>query len=339
MTDERVPARPEPAGPDAPPLRTGWRQARMEHVPDRAEIAALVQAVVPRARVLDVEPLSGGLSNINLRVDLDRPPARLLLRLYQRDPLQAGKECALATPLRAHGVPVAQPLHLAAPDGSGTRVALFEWIEGQRLDRLAARLDPPALHRVAVGVGGALAATHAIRFATLGFLDAGLQVEHAIALDGPALLGFLDERLLRQGGAGHLGEALAAEVIAHATREAGRLAEWSSLPCLVHADCNPSNLLVGPGGALAALLDWEFALSAIPAIDFATLLRPGMADRPEFTAGLAEGYRAGGGWLPPDWEAIARLADLFAWADMLSRPDADLAMARDAARVMRRLLA
>jgi len=321
--------------------------------PTLAEVAALVAPALPEARVAAVAPLSGGLSNTNLLVTLDRAPHRVVRRGAPRDPAQAGKEAALPALLLARGVPAARVLHATAHSRvTGGPVTVCEWIDGDRLDHLASRVpgagtggagsrSAAALRGLGAAVGRALAGVHAIRTARPGFLDATLAVAHPIDLDAAALLAFLDERLLHGEGLARLGRAFASAVVEHARRHAARLAEWAAPCCLVHGDCNPSNLLLrarGSGWAVAAMLDWEFALSAVPALDFATLLRPGVADRPGFRAGLAQGYRDGGGVLPRDWEMIAGIADLFAWADMLSRPGRDPAVTRDATRVMRRLL-
>lgn len=333
-----------PAGvpPAAPALRTGWARPAAELVPTPEAVATLVRRAVAGAKVQDVAVLPGGLSNTSLRVELDRPPFRVFVRLYQRDPGQAGKEAAIALRLAESGVRVARVLAVAEVGAMDTPAAVFEWVEGERLDLLASELDGAALGRVGAAVGFALCRVHSIRFDRLGFLDDALGVVHPVAFDAPALLDFLDERLRRRGGAGRLGEALAEAVLATASRQATRLGDWPASPCLVHADCNASNVLVHRDAAgcleLAALLDWEFALSAIPAMDFATLLRPGVADLPGFSAGLERGYRDAGGWLPQGWQQIAQVADLFAWADMLSRPEADAALDRDARRVMRRLV-
>ncbi len=85
---------------------------------------------------------------------------------------------------------------------------------------------------------------------------------------------------------------------------------------------------------VAAVLDWEFALSATPAFDFANLLRPPLGMRAGFAAALARGYRRAGGVLPADWQRIAQVADLFAWADLLGRRPFDAALAADARRVI-----
>jgi len=85
----------------------------------------------------------------------------------------------------------------------------------------------------------------------------------------------------------------------------------------------------------SAVLDWEFAFSGSPAVDFGNLLRPPLGQGREFTAALAAAYLEAGGWLPPDWQAIARLADLYAWVDFLSRPAASPALVEDARRMIR----
>ncbi|MGI4975646.1 MAG: phosphotransferase family protein [Janthinobacterium lividum] len=328
---------------DDPPLRSGWQRAAPELTPTLAEVAALLAPALPRARVVAATSLSGGLSNTNLCVTLDRPPHRVLLRLAQYAAPSAAREAAFPALLRPRGVPIPRVLH-ATPENpiTGGPATVCEWIDADRLDLLAAaRHDASALYAIATAVGTALATVHAIYLPHLGFLGDGLDVAHAIDLDAPALLAFLDERLLHGEGLHRLGSDLAAATLAWARRHAARLGDWPSPPCLAHGDCNPSNILLrrhGPGWAVAALLDWEFALSGLPALDFATLLRPGLADRPGFTDGLAQGYRDAGGTLPDNWKTIARIADLFAWGDMLSRPGRDPAVTRDATRVIRRLL-
>ncbi len=326
-----------------PPLRSGWQRAAPELTPTLAGVAALLAPALPHARVVAATHLSGGLSNTNLRVTLDRPPHHVLLRLAQHAAPAAAREAALPALLRPRGVPIPRVLY-ATPETSltGGPAIVCEWIDADRLDLLSAAPDGvPALHAIAAAVGTALAAVHAIHLPCLGFLGDGLDVAHAIDLDAPALLAFLDERLLHGEGLHRLGPELAAATLAWARRHAARLGDWPSAPCLAHGDCNPSNILLrrhGQGWVVAALLDWEFALSGLPALDFATLLRPGIADRPGFADGLAQGYRDAGGSLPDDWKAVARIADLFAWGDMLSRPGRDPAVTRDATRVIRRLL-
>ncbi len=283
--------------------------------------------------VTAVRPVAGGLVNTNLRVALDRPPWTVLLRIVTRDPPQSAKEAALAR-LLAGRVPIARVLHAAeANPVTGTPYAVLEWIEGARLDRAAAAASPGAPRGLGGAVGAALAAIHAFRFARHGFLADDLRVAAAIDLDGAALVGFLRECLVEGPGGARLGAALTGRVLAFAAREGGRLRAWLAPPCLVHGDFNPTNILVRDG-RVAAVLDWEFALSATPAFDFGNLLRPPLGTDAAFVAGLARGYRDAGGTLPEDWRRIASIADLFAWADLLGRRPADAGLAADARRVI-----
>ena len=67
-------------------MKAHWSRAQPALDLDPAAAAQLLAPVVPRAKVERVRPLSGGLANSNLRVDIAGQDAPLVLRLYQRDP-------------------------------------------------------------------------------------------------------------------------------------------------------------------------------------------------------------------------------------------------------------
>jgi aminoglycoside phosphotransferase (APT) family kinase protein len=314
-------------------MREGWvRHAEPVSV-SAEQAAALLRPVLGEVCIREIRPVAGGLVNTNLRLALDRPPGVVLLRLITREPPQARKEAALDRLLRGR-VPTARFLHLAEtnPVTRGP-YAVLEWIEGERLDRVAARADAAALDGLGEAIGAVLARVHAFRFARHGFLTPDLRVTAVIGFDRAALLDFLRECLVRGPGGARLGVALTNRVLDFAAREGWRLDAWLDDPRLVHGDFNPSNILMRDAG-VAAVLDWEFALSATPAFDFANLLRPPLGMRAGFAAALARGYRRAGGVLPADWQRIAQIADLFAWADLLGRRPFDAALAADARRVI-----
>jgi len=105
----------------------------------------------------------------------------------------------------------------------------------------------------------------------------------------------------------------------------------------VHADFNASNILIRDG-RVAAILDWEFAFAGDALFDFANITRPPLGQRAGFAEGLAAGYRAAGGALPEDWPRLARLVDLYNWADFLARPDPGQALIGDATRMIAAVL-
>ncbi len=50
-------------------------------------------------------------------------------------------------------------------------------------------------------------------------------------------------------------------------------------------------------------------------------------------------YQDAGGTLPPDWRALARLTDLLAWIDILSRPHAGAKVIERARKFIRAVIA
>jgi len=277
--------------------------------------------------------------NTNLRLDFDCPPHVAVLRLYQRGAAAARLEAAVGRLIEGR-VPRAAVLHDGTADPAQPW-ALLALVPGTGLEAIAVRLDPEGLRRMARVVGRTLAAIHAIRFDQTGFLDDALRIS-PIDLGAAGLRRYV-EQTVRKGRAGaRLGETLAARLLAHVAAQSDRLDEWADGACLVHGDCNPSNVLVRPaprGWKVAAVLDWEYALSAHPPLDIGTLLRPPVGPRPGFAEGLAEGYVEAGGWLPKDWQRIAKLADVFAWADLIDRAFADAGRIADAKSAIAHLVA
>jgi hypothetical protein len=168
---------------------------------------------------------------------------------------------------------------------------------------------------------------------------AGLQVPLAVDFGRSGLLACLQRCVWDGPGASRLGRQLTQELFAFAEREGHRLDAWLGQACLVHADFNPSILLVcrppGQPREVAAVLDWEFAFSGSPAFDFANWRRPPLGASEVLERALAETYAQAGGQLLEGCRRIAQVADLDAWADFLSRPNPDPRLIEDACRIVR----
>lgn len=314
-------------------MRESWSRPYPAVVLSPDAASALVRFLPGRPLVLRVTELSGGLANTNLRLDLDGHPP-VVLRLFQRDPAQAAKERAIHALAADRGLPAPGLLGSGDDPATGLPFALLEWIEGQRLDETVRDLDDAALPPLARSVGAALAAIHAVTFDRSGFLDSSLAVAEPADAGGAGLVGFLRHVLIDGPGGDRLGRDLADRLVAFVEHEAGLLDRWPGPPCLTHSDFGGTNILVrqGPvGWAVAAVLDWEFAFAGSPFFDLGNLLRPPLGSRPGFADAVVDGYRAAGGDLPPEWRRMAALADLFSWAEFLTRPtvsDAVIATAR-----------
>jgi aminoglycoside phosphotransferase (APT) family kinase protein len=314
-------------------VRESWSRPYPAAVLSPDEVSVLVRSLPGRPAVLRVTELSGGLANTNLRLDLDGHPP-VVLRLFQRDPAQAAKERAIHALAAERSLPAPRLLGSGEDPATGLPFALLEWIDGQRLDDAARGLDDASLLPLARSVGVALAAIHAVTFDRTGFLDSSLAVAEPADAGGAGLIGFLRHVLVDGPGGDHLGRDLADRLVAFAEREAGLLDRWPGPPCLTHSDFGGTNILIRPdasGWAVAAVLDWEFAFAGSPFFDFGNLLRPPLGSRTGFADAVAAGYRAAGGDLPAEWRRMAALADLFSWAEFLTRPtvsDAVVATAR-----------
>ena len=322
-------------------MRRDWPRARPVISLDLAQAAELVETAIPGVRVVGHVPIEGGVSNTNIAVALAGPPDRVVLRLHQGDRQKARTEASIARRLAGH-VPVARVLGSAETNPvTGHPYEVLEWIYGEPLDLLSARLDDQALTQAVEVVGAVLARIHAIRFDRHGFFVDDLHLPDAIDLGPSGLRAYVRQQLIDGPGGERLGPKLTHEVLALAERDSHLLDTWRADPCLVHGDFNGSNILVRARGdqwEVAAVLDWEFALSGIPGMDFGNVMRPPLGERGSFADGLAQGYREAGGVLPDDWRRIARIADLFAWADMLGRPEIDAPVLADARAAVRRAL-
>jgi hypothetical protein len=105
---------------------------------------------------------------------------------------------------------------------------------------------------------------------------------------------------------------------------------------LVHSDFNPKNILVADG-TVTAVLDWEFAFSGSPLFDVGNMLRFVGDYPPAFENGFVNGFAGNGGHLPPGWRRISAALDLFALADLLTRPP-DRPIPAQVARLIRKRL-
>ena len=296
-------------------MRERWTRIAPVLQIDEAEAAELIAPVFPGVRVSGVAPITGGHSNTNIRLALDAAPHALVLRLYQRDPAQAKKEAALSR-LVAGKVPAPRYLHLGTRPSNGQIYAIVDWVEGATLLSAAKRADEVEHATLGHAVGSVLAAIHAFTFEEGGFLDGDLKVTPFPS--GMMLSGYL--KTCFEGIAGErLGKELAAKVVAFTQRNEHRQEVWNKPARLVHFDFGGTNILVTGDGAVAGVVDWEFAAAASPAADFGNLLRPPLGTMSGFVAGVEAGYRAGGGFLPPDWRELTRIADIGAWVEFLTR--------------------
>jgi aminoglycoside phosphotransferase (APT) family kinase protein len=324
-------------------MREDWTRAKPVIDFDETTIEALIEPCFPCCKVVEIDTVVGGLTNTNLRIRLDGRPGSLLLRFYQRSGDLAHKEMELCRMVEKR-VRVPAYLHYAPENPvTGHAFAVIEWVEGSTLQDCVPSLSGEDFSGLGAAIGRSLAAVHGFSYDHFGFFDAELKVGAPMDLSGKGLVDYLRFCLVDGRGGARIGKELTEKVLAFAAREGHRIEDWEARACLVHGDFNPSNILVrkdsNGGWEAAAMIDWEYAFAAAPGFDFGNLLRPPLDQSKDFAAGLEQGYRDGGGMMPADWQRIARITDLFSYADVLHHPETEGAVVEDAKKEIETLLA
>jgi aminoglycoside phosphotransferase (APT) family kinase protein len=258
--------------------------------------------------IVDAEPMSGGLSNRNLLLRLDGRPRECVLRVYDRDARACAKEVAVLG-LIGREVPVPRVFFAEESPESGPPFAVMSAADGISLRTLRSFGDDEPVNEAAFDVGRMLARLRHYPGPPTARETVVDLVERFLAT-APAT-----QRVPAETRRGLLQLAL---------RWQPRLDEAAGPDCLAHGDFNSPNIFVkqtDDGWRVSALLDWEFAIDASPYVDIGNFLRYHRRDRPRYEPAFSAGLREGGMELPSDWLMIARVMDLPALSELLSRDD------------------
>jgi len=319
-------------------MREHWNRATQTLEFTTDELTKMIAPILPKRRVVASFYTQGGLANTNIRLKFADTDTPLLLRVFTHDPLQAEKEYKIYN--RIKGLVPAPAVYYFSPTNpvSGHPYIIMQLVEGDRLETLVEGFDSSWSVEVGRDVGSALAAIHSITFKEEGFLDGELNVLKPFTRGAYGYLEFAQTCMEQGLVAKRLGIEFGRELMAFIREEAMVFELWKGEPCLSHCDFGGSNILVNKYPAawrVTAVLDWEFALSANPFMDFGNLLREPLGSVEGFEQAVYEGYTARGGELPAQWRRMSKLADLTAWLDFLSRPSAGDKLISDAISVIR----
>jgi len=303
-----------------------------------AVLDRIVQAALPNCRVLASEPLTDGLRNASFKLRLHPSPEPVVLRIYEHDALLCQKELDIMRLVRA-AVPLPEVLH-AEPHGweDLPPFTLARWLEGVSFLDLKRSGDAEAIAQASQAAGETLAAIGRFRFPKSGWLVPGPTVGPPLAEGADPMPRFVDACLASQHMLWRMPAELRDRTHALMWSWAPRLAAFDRETCLVHGDFNRRNLLLRRAGSrwiVAAVLDWEFAISSSPLADLGNFLRYERAARPVAEPHFSAGFICAGGRLPHDWRRIARVADLVALCESLTRDDLPDAVAAELVALVR----
>jgi hypothetical protein len=285
--------------------------------------------VFPQRQIAAVEPLSGGLINTNLRIDFQSNHDPVVLRLYRDGANVCRKEIAVHNLIRSE-VPVPKILY-AEPDPVADipSFAILEFINGLTLEQLKRTGDVEALKQASRSIGETLAAIGRFRFPKPGrFVVEGSSEQLSVGasyIEGPnPMPRLLDTFLESEVCQNRAGAKLVERLHNFAWSWADRIPDLDARPSLVHCDFGNRNILVRKENGkwiVAAVLDWEFALSGSPLLDVGHFLRYETADHPLREPHFSKAFVEHGGYLPEGWREIVRVIDLTALVECLTHDD------------------
>ena len=306
------------------PDQSRWVRGEPRRTLPEGVLRRMVSRALPHSRVLEAQALPGGRRNANFKLRVDSPERAVVLRVYEHDASLCQKEMDLLGMVRG-AVPVAEAIY-AEPQGLDgiPPFALLEYVEGMGLRELRRSGDAEAMGQAAGSAGEALAAIGRFGFPKSGWLGPGPGVTGPLVEGANAMPRFVDLCLGSERLQGRMPAEVRGRLHEMVWSGASRLAEVERESRLVHGDFNGGNLVVrrGSGGwRVAAVLDWEFAVSSSPLADVGNFLRYERAARPLLEPHFSEGYQRAGGKLAGDWRRLARWTDLLGICESLTHED------------------
>jgi len=303
------------------PDEARWIRSEPRRSLPAAALERMVHAAFPGGRAIDVQPLGDGLRNANFKLRIDSAAEPMVLRIYEHHASLCQKEVDVMR-LAGGSVPVPEVIH-AEPRGLDDLppFALMRYVEGVSFRELKRCGDSEAIAQAAYSAGETLAAIGRYTFPEPGWLAPGPAVTTPLMEGADPMPRFVDSCL----GSPNLRRRVPPDVCAstHALvwLWAPQLARLAREARLVHGDFNKRNLLVrciAGRWSVAAVLDWEFAVSGNPLEDVANFLRYERAPRPLAEPHFSAGYLDAGGTLPPDWRRLKRVVGLVSLCESLT---------------------
>jgi len=307
----------------------------------RPVLQRIIDTAFPHSHVVEIEPLTGGLRNTNLKLRLDSPPEWFVLRICEHDASLCQKELDLFR-LIGHSVPVPDVIH-AEPHGLQDLApfTLARYVEGVTFRDLIHNGNTDAIAQAAFSAGETLAAIGRFTFSKSGWLGPGPAVTAPLLEGADPMPRFVDLCLASTNAEQCVSADLRDSIHSFVWSSASQLALLHDEAQLVHCDFSRRNVLVRQGAgrwSVVAVLDWEFAVSASPLIDVGNFLRYERASCPIAEPHFSTGYLHAGGTLPPDWRRVARLIDLAALCESLTHDDLSDTIAAELIELIRATL-
>lgn len=296
-------------------LKKDWE--RFAHsIPLDKEMVTTLLAPLINEPITTITLLSDGCVNSNYKLTFASHPP-LVLRLYARNPDALAMEVALQNRL-AKSVPIANILYAdSSCQLTPYPYALMEWIDGELMRDVILLQNETSIKECAYAAGMLLNQLRKTPFSERGFLKPDLTIEPFTT--DTEFLPYMRKCLQDELIIDELGSSLITDLQQYITSHQSLLTNMPQ-PHLTHADFDPTNILVKRIHGkyeIAALLDWEFALSDSYFLDMGIFLRYSQRLPACYTDAFIQGLQSEGLILPDDWKIRVNLMDILCLLSIL----------------------
>jgi len=260
--------------------------------------------------------ISGGCSNINIKLNIEDINKSYLLRIYINNKDAVYKEKSISK-LLENKIPVAKILQVGICEGYSFSVT--EYISGITLRELLISNNLENLNDIMYEVGVILSKVSAIKFKKQGFFDKNLNIiekndENIINKFFKDSIDIISDKAL-------IDNNLINSIENYFYKNIKFLPD-SSESSLVHGDFDPANILVNKVNnkwTVSCILDWEYSFSGSVLWDIANMLRYSFKMPDNFKKSFIKGLIDHNVSLSSDWMNSINLLNLVSLVDLLVR--------------------
>lgn len=304
-------------------FKDNWEKSNQLHFIKDSAIKAMVKLAYPKDQLISYELINGGCANLNIKIILDGNKF-FLLRIYLRDKAAACREKKLGELLK-DSIPL--PITCFIGEYKEYCFAITSFIEGITLRDLLLGNIPHDIDDIMYKVGQLLAKIQTYKFNHAGFFDKDLNITQK--LSPKDYMKFGNSALKYPIVQEELSEELIEKIQFYLREDYEKFFPDNLETCLVHGDFDPSNILVkniDDSWAIAAILDWEFAMSGGKYSDMANMLRYSHKMPASFKESFIRGLKSSGIIFSDNWHIniymlnIISLLGIFIRSDSKSQP-------------------
>ena len=302
-------------------LKAGWERSNELILPNIEIIRNILKPFLKEKVIIQIQPLSGGLNNSNIKITTDTNES-FVLRIYSKNSLSIEVERKILNLLKEK-VPVPQVLYI---DSSCSVLnypfLILSWVNGTQLSVMMNKKNKRIISSIGSEVGKSLSKIHKVKFPDSGFFDDKLNINQFVKLNADGFLMYIEECLVQGYGNKHLGTKLCNKILRFSQEQSHLINNLEEQNSLVHSDFNPLNILVEEQDRninISGILDWEYAFSGSPLMDIGNFLRYENINSSKLLNEFILSYQDNGGNLPDKWLQKAKLLDLISLCDLLNK--------------------